>query len=57
MRLSYDPNCWTAYYRIDENEKLLILFQFDRSEGYDLKVHPRGDQRNPDGRGVRRPQP
>lgn len=34
-------------YRIEENEALLVLFLFDRSTGYDLKVHPRGDPHNP----------
>jgi tRNA-Thr(GGU) m(6)t(6)A37 methyltransferase TsaA len=41
------PELLDGLYRIDENEKLLVLFQFDRSEGYDLRVHPRGDKNNP----------
>ncbi len=41
------PELQEGLYRIDDNEKLLVLFQFDRSEGYELKVHPRGDPSNP----------
>jgi tRNA (adenine37-N6)-methyltransferase len=41
------PELMEGLYRIDDNEKLLVLFQFDRSEGYELKVHPRGNAGNP----------
>ncbi|HHT76209.1 MAG TPA: tRNA (N6-threonylcarbamoyladenosine(37)-N6)-methyltransferase TrmO [Methanomassiliicoccaceae archaeon] len=32
---------------IEKCDSLLILFFFDRSDRVDLKVHPRGDPRNP----------
>ncbi len=41
------PELLDGLYRIDENEKLLVLFLFDRSEEVRLQVHPRGDPRNP----------
>ncbi len=41
------PELAEGLFRLEENEKVLILFIFDRSEGYDLKVHPKGDPRNP----------
>lgn len=28
-------------------EKIVVVFLFDRSEGFDLKVHPRGDRSRP----------
>ena len=49
-------------FRLEESEKVLVLFIFDRSEGYDLRVHPKGDVRNPlvgvfASRSPRRPNP
>jgi tRNA-Thr(GGU) m(6)t(6)A37 methyltransferase TsaA len=41
------PELLDALYHIEDNEKLLILFLFDRMEGFELKVHPRGDSGNP----------
>ena len=35
------PELAEGLFRLEENEKVLILFIFDRSEGYDLKVHPK----------------
>lgn len=37
------PEFSEGLYRIELLKELDILFIFDRSEGYDLKVHPRGD--------------
>lgn len=34
-------------YRIELLQELDVLFIFDRSEGYDLKVHPKGDSSIP----------
>lgn len=41
------PELLDGLYRIDDNEKLLVLFHFDRSDAVRLRVHPRGDPRNP----------
>ncbi|MBI0583070.1 MAG: tRNA (N6-threonylcarbamoyladenosine(37)-N6)-methyltransferase TrmO [Methanomassiliicoccus sp.] len=56
------PELADGLYRIGENRKLLILFQFHRSEGFDLRVHPKGDAGNPlvgvfASRAPRRPNP
>ncbi len=32
---------------LKEGDILLIVFVFHKSEGYQLKIHPRGDARNP----------
>ena|GEM_PF-948586 len=37
------PEFSEGLYRIELLKELDILFVFDRSEGYDLHVHPRGD--------------
>jgi len=37
------PEFSDGLYRIELLKELDILFIFDRSEGFDLKVHPRGD--------------
>ena len=34
-------------YRIEGFGRLYVLFLFDRSEGYDLVLHPRGDPERP----------
>ncbi len=41
------PDLEEGLYRLDDNKEILILFYFDRSEGFDLKVHPRGDPSEP----------
>lgn len=41
------PEYSEGLYRIELLKELDILFIFDRSEGYDLKVHPRGDESIP----------
>jgi tRNA-Thr(GGU) m(6)t(6)A37 methyltransferase TsaA len=41
------PEFAEGLYRIELLKKLDILFIFDRSEGYDLKVHPKGDPEIP----------
>jgi tRNA-Thr(GGU) m(6)t(6)A37 methyltransferase TsaA len=56
------PELADGLYRLEEDERILVLFHFDRSEGYDLKVHPRGDPNNPlvgvfASRSPRRPNP
>jgi len=42
-----DPEFAEGLYRIEECQELDVLFVFDRSEGYDMLVHPRGDPANP----------
>jgi tRNA-Thr(GGU) m(6)t(6)A37 methyltransferase TsaA len=38
-------------YRIEEYNRLYVIFVFDRAEGYRLVIHPRGDRSRPE-RGV-----
>jgi tRNA-Thr(GGU) m(6)t(6)A37 methyltransferase TsaA len=47
---------------IEDGEEIIVLFLFHRSLGYDLMVHPKGDERNPligvfASRSPRRPNP
>ena len=56
------PELADGLFRLEENEKVLVLFIFDRSDGYDLEVHPKGDANNPlvgvfASRSPRRPNP
>ncbi|HOE52145.1 MAG TPA: tRNA (N6-threonylcarbamoyladenosine(37)-N6)-methyltransferase TrmO [Methanomassiliicoccales archaeon] len=37
------PEFAEGLYRIELLKELDVLFLFDRSEGFDLKVHPKGD--------------
>jgi formylmethanofuran dehydrogenase subunit E len=41
------PEFSEGLYRIELLKELDVLFIFDRSEGYDMKVHPKGDERIP----------
>jgi tRNA-Thr(GGU) m(6)t(6)A37 methyltransferase TsaA len=41
------PEFAEGLYRIELLTELDVLFIFDRSEGYDLKVHPKGDPEIP----------
>ncbi|HNX46943.1 MAG TPA: tRNA (N6-threonylcarbamoyladenosine(37)-N6)-methyltransferase TrmO [Methanomassiliicoccales archaeon] len=41
------PEFSDGLYRIELLKELDVLFVFDRSEGYDLQVHPRGDPNIP----------
>jgi tRNA-Thr(GGU) m(6)t(6)A37 methyltransferase TsaA len=41
------PEFADGLYRIDGMKDLDIIFVFDRSEGFDLRVHPRGDPNIP----------
>jgi tRNA-Thr(GGU) m(6)t(6)A37 methyltransferase TsaA len=56
------PEYAEGLYLIEQMKELDIIFVFDRSEGFDLQVHPRGDESYPK-RGVfstrspRRPNP
>ena len=40
------PELADGLFRLEESERILVIFIFDRSEGYELKVHPKGDARN-----------
>ena len=57
-----NPNLAEGLHGLEPGQKLLVIFHFHRSEGYDLQQHPRGDQNRPK-RGVfalrspRRPNP
>lgn len=56
------PELADGLFRLEENDALLVLFLFDRSEGFELRVHPRGDLNNPlvgvfASRSPRRPNP
>ncbi|MHC1708950.1 MAG: TrmO family methyltransferase [Methanomassiliicoccales archaeon] len=41
------PEFSDGLYRIELLKELDVLFVFDRSEGYDLEVHPKGDETIP----------
>jgi tRNA (adenine37-N6)-methyltransferase len=45
------PEYARGLYRIEGFARLYVVFVFDRSEGYNLVVHPRGDPDRPE-RGV-----
>ncbi len=34
-------------YRLEQFERIYIIFVFDRSQGYQLVIHPRGDANRP----------
>lgn len=60
--IAIDPELADGLYRLEESERILVLFVFDRSDGYELKVHPKGDVKNPlvgvfASRSPRRPNP
>ena len=60
--IEIDPELADGLFRLEESEKILVLFVFDRSDGYELKVHPKGDVKNPlvgvfASRSPRRPNP
>jgi tRNA-Thr(GGU) m(6)t(6)A37 methyltransferase TsaA len=42
------PEFEEGLHRIELMKELEVVFVFDRSQGYDLLVHPRGDPRNPE---------
>ena len=42
-RIVLDPALTEGLKGIEPGQRLLVLFFFDRSEGYDLLQHPRGD--------------
>jgi tRNA (adenine37-N6)-methyltransferase len=41
------PEYLDGLYRVEEHERLMVLFLFDRSSAVKLRVNPRGDLRNP----------
>jgi tRNA-Thr(GGU) m(6)t(6)A37 methyltransferase TsaA len=41
------PEFEQGLFRIEQMAELDVIFVFDRSEGYDMLVHPRGDRANP----------
>ena len=45
------PEFAEGLFRIEGSERLYIIFVFDRSEGFELVIHPRGDATRPE-RGV-----
>jgi tRNA-Thr(GGU) m(6)t(6)A37 methyltransferase TsaA len=45
------PEYARGLYRIDGFERLYVIYAFDRSEGFSLVLHPRGDPARPQ-RGV-----
>lgn len=42
-----EPGYVEGLYRLDNYRRLYIIFLFDRSEGYRLVIHPRGDTSRP----------
>lgn len=61
-RIELDPRLASGLQGIEPGQKLMVIFHFHRSEGYELQQHPRGDPTRPK-RGVfalcspRRPNP
>ena len=45
--IEISPEYEEGLYRIELLKELDIIFLFDRSQGYDLKLHPRGDPEIP----------
>ena len=45
--IEISPEYAEGLYRIELLNELDVIFLFDRSQGYDLKVHPRGDPEIP----------
>ncbi len=41
------PEYQDGLYRIEESEELLVLYIFDRMDEVRMRVHPKGDPRNP----------
>ncbi|MCG7844434.1 MAG: tRNA (N6-threonylcarbamoyladenosine(37)-N6)-methyltransferase TrmO [Methanomassiliicoccales archaeon] len=41
------PELEQGLFHIEQMAELDVIFSFDRSEGYDMLVHPRGDRANP----------
>ena len=46
-RLVIDPTLTAGLLEMQAGDWLLVLFFFDRAEGYDLQLHPRGDLTRP----------
>ena len=44
------PDFVPGLYRLDESEEIDVIFLFDRNidQGYQLKLHPKGDPDNPE---------
>ena len=61
-RIILDPTLSEGLRGLVPGEQIMVIFSFHRSEGYDLRQHPRGDRSRPQ-RGVfalrspRRPNP
>ncbi len=45
--LSIEPNLRLGLEGIEVGQKIMVIFYFDRSEGYELLQHPRGDLSRP----------
>jgi tRNA-Thr(GGU) m(6)t(6)A37 methyltransferase TsaA len=43
-RIVLDPALIDGLTGLEPGQRLMVLFYFDRSEGYDLLQHPRGDR-------------
>lgn len=42
------PEYQEGLFRIEENDRILVLYIFDRTTEVQMRVHPRGDPRNPE---------
>lgn len=42
------PEYQEGLFRIEENDRILVLYIFDRTTELRMRVHPRGDPRNPE---------
>jgi tRNA-Thr(GGU) m(6)t(6)A37 methyltransferase TsaA len=46
-RIVLDPELSQGLQGLESGQRLMVLFHFHRSEGYDLLQHPRGDTSRP----------
>jgi tRNA (adenine37-N6)-methyltransferase len=61
-RIRLLPSLERGLYRIETSSRICVIFAFDRSEGFELVIHPRGDPERPEKgvfatRSPRRPNP
>lgn len=46
-RIVLDPSLAAGLRGLDAGQRIMVVFHFHRSEGFDLLQHPRGDRRRP----------
>ena len=46
-RIVLDPNLEEGLQGLEAGQQLMVIFHFHRSQGYELRQHPRGDRSRP----------